>query len=236
MAQFFKMAIAWKAKLGANFQFYIEPKPREPCKHQYDYDAQTVIGFLYTYGLQNDFKLNIEPNHTTLAGHQYDHDIQIAAAYDMLGSVDCNTGDELLGWDTDQFLTDDRKATAVMQTIVKMGGFKTGGLNFDCKVRRESTDPQGDLFFKHSSADMFIAHIGSMDTFAKGLRNAAQIINSGRLGAMVQSRYASWSSTAFGKSVEAGQASFEELEKVAMSSKPAKISGQQGNSIQSASS
>jgi xylose isomerase len=217
MAQFFKMAIQWKDKLGASFQFYIEPKPREPCKHQYDYDAQTVIGFLHTYGLTQDFKLNIEPNHTTLAGHQYDHDIQMAAAFDMLGSVDCNTGDELLGWDTDQFLTDERKATHVMQTVIKMGGFKTGGLNFDCKVRRESTDLE----------DMFIAHIGSMDTFAKGLLNAAHILSNGRLPKMLEVRYAGWSE-GFAKSVELGKSSFEELEKVAKTQgQPKKISGKQ---------
>jgi xylose isomerase len=217
MAQFFKMAIQWKHKLGASFQFYIEPKPREPCKHQYDYDAQTVIGFLHTYGLAQDFKLNIEPNHTTLAGHQYDHDIQMAAAFDMLGSIDCNTGDELLGWDTDQFLTDERKATQVMHTLLKMGGFKTGGLNFDCKVRRESTDLE----------DLFIAHIGSMDTFAKGLLNAAHILSSGRLPKMVEARYAGWNQ-GFAQSVELGKSSFEELEKVAeKQGQPKQTSGKQ---------
>ncbi|KAI9203283.1 xylose isomerase-like protein [Polychytrium aggregatum] len=205
MASFFHMAVAHKQKIGAKFQFYIEPKPREPTKHQYDYDAQTVIGFLYHYGLIEHFKLNIEPNHTTLAGHQYDHDIVLAAAYNMLGSIDCNTGDELLGWDTDQFLTDERKATLVLKAVIEMGGFKTGGLNFDCKVRRESTDIE----------DMFIAHIGSMDTFARGLLNAAQIVESGRLRGMIDHRYKSWTEHREGQAVTAGQSSFEELEQLA---------------------
>ncbi|KAJ3092261.1 hypothetical protein HK102_009231 [Quaeritorhiza haematococci] len=217
LAAFFKMAIAHKTKIGATFQFYIEPKPREPTKHQvskharstvpissfpYDYDAQTVMGFLHHYGLTDHFKLNIEPNHTTLSGHQYDHDIKIAAAYKMLGSIDCNTGDELLGWDTDQFLTDDRRATTICQTVIDMGGFTTGGLNFDAKVRRESTDLE----------DIFIAHIGSMDTFALGLRHAANIIESGRLPKMLSSRYESWNTTDEGKRIELGKSSFEELD------------------------
>jgi xylose isomerase len=218
LGRFFKMAVDWKQKLGAKFQFYIEPKPREPCKHQYDYDAQTAIAFLYTYGLQNHFKLNIEPNHTTLAGHDFCHDIKISAAYDMLGSIDCNTGDELLGWDTDQFLTDDRKATFVMDTIIKMGGFKTGGLNFDSKVRRESTDLEY----------IFIAHIGSMDTFAKGLRNAAFMYTSGKMTKMVETRYLGWTQQEFAKDIISGNSSFEKLELIAMKSgEPKKTSGKQ---------
>lgn len=136
----------------------------------------------------------------------------------MLGSIDCNTGDELLGWDTDQFLTDDRKATAIMQTIIKMGGFTTGGLNFDAKVRREST----------SLEDLFIAHIGSMDTFAKGLINAAYIIDSGKIPKMVSDRYASWSESHF-MAVETGKSSFDELESIAKKlGKPKAMSGKQG--------
>ena len=151
-------------------QFLIEPKPREPTKHQYDYDAQTTIAFLKTYGLDKDFKLNIEPNHTTLAGHDFEHDIMIAAKYGFLGSVDSNTGDPLLGWDTDQFPMDFKKASLVMGAIVDQGGLGKGGLNFDCKVRRESTD----------DVDLFIGHIGAMDTFAKGLRIAVNIREEGR--------------------------------------------------------
>ncbi|KAJ3200029.1 hypothetical protein HDU82_009244 [Entophlyctis luteolus] len=218
MAAFFHMAVAHKAAIGANFTFYIEPKPKEPTKHQYDYDAQTVMCFLKQYNLDDHFMLNIEPNHTTLAGHSYEHDIVIAAAYGKLGSVDCNTGDELLGWDTDQFLMDERKATLVMKAIIDMGGFTTGGMNFDCKVRRESTDLE----------DVFIAHVGSMDTFAKGLLNAAKLIEDGRLDALRKSRYATWETEAVGRRVESGKASFAELEAFAKEvGTPGAISGKQ---------
>ncbi|KAJ3064731.1 hypothetical protein HDU98_011887 [Podochytrium sp. JEL0797] len=217
MANFFHMAVAHKKTIGANFQFYIEPKPKEPTKHQYDYDAQTVMCFLKHYKLDDHFLLNIEPNHTTLAGHAYEHDIVLAAAYGKLGSVDCNTGDELLGWDTDQFLMDERKATLVMKVIVDMGGFKTGGLNFDCKVRRESTDLE----------DLFIAHVASMDVFAKGLLNAVKLIEDGRFDAMRKSRYASWTEK-LGSQVESGKATFAELEVFAKKHHDVKpISGKQ---------
>ncbi|KAJ1551162.1 hypothetical protein HK096_002790, partial [Nowakowskiella sp. JEL0078] len=202
LAALFKLAIAHKNALGApELSFFIEPKPKEPTKHQYDYDAQTVIGFLRTYGLENDFKTNIEPNHTTLAGHAYEHDIVFSAAYDILGSIDCNTGDENLGWDTDQFLMDEKKATLVMLQVLKIGGLTTGGLNFDCKVRRESTDVE----------DIFIAHIGSMDVFARGLIQAAYILQSGKLQALVDSRYKTWNSEEALK-VERGESSFGVLE------------------------
>ncbi|KAJ3209292.1 hypothetical protein HDU82_001060 [Entophlyctis luteolus] len=225
MAAFFHMAVAHKAAIGASFTFYIEPKPKEPTKHQYDYDAQTVMCFLKHYNLDDHFMLNIEPNHTTLAGHSYEHDIVIAAAYGKLGSVDCNTGDELLGWDTgaitapeNQFLMDERKATLVMKAIIDMGGFTTGGMNFDCKVRRESTDLE----------DVFIAHIGSMDTFAKGLLNAAKLIEDGRLDSLRKTRYATWETEALGRKVESGKASFVELEAFAKEvGTPAAISGKQ---------
>jgi xylose isomerase len=217
MAAFFKLAVAYKQQIGADFQFLIEPKPREPMKHQYDYDAATVMSFLSFYGLDKDFKLNIEPNHTTLAGHDYEHDIYHAANFGMLGSVDCNTGDPLLGWDTDQFLMDDKKATLVMKKIVEIGGLGKGGLNFDCKVRRESTE----------LVDLFIAHIGSMDCFAKGLRQAAKLIESNVLGELVATRYASWKS-ALGERVEQGGASFDELTEYAHKiGEPAHASGKQ---------
>jgi len=180
------MARDYKKKIGADFQLMVEPKPREPTKHQYDYDAQTVMGFLHTYGLYDDYKCNIEPNHTTLAGHDYEHDIIVSSKFGMLGSIDCNTGDTLVGWDTDQFLMDEKKATMVMKTIIEQDGLdvngKGGGLMFDCKVRRESTDVE----------DMFIAHIGSMDCFAKGLRNAARLVEQGQLDQLVKDRYSSW--------------------------------------------
>jgi len=201
MGTFFKMAVEYKKKIGFTGQLLIEPKPKEPTKHQYDYDAQTVMAFLRTYGLERDFKVNIEPNHTTLAGHSYEHDIELASRYGMLGSVDCNTGDTSLGWDTDQFPTDIKNATLVMKTVISQGGLAPGGLNFDCKVRRESSDLE----------DMFIAHIGAMDTMARGLKNAFKLIQDGVLATMVKQRYSSYDS-GFGALIEEGRASFEDCE------------------------
>eukprot|EP01119_Soliformovum_irregulare_P001129 TRINITY_DN10838_c0_g1_i1.p1 TRINITY_DN10838_c0_g1~~TRINITY_DN10838_c0_g1_i1.p1 ORF type:complete len:441 (-),score=130.01 TRINITY_DN10838_c0_g1_i1:31-1167(-) len=217
LAAFFRMAIAWKKKLGFGGQLLIEPKPREPTKHQYDYDAQTVWGFLKEYKLDADFKVNIEPNHTTLAGHDYEHDLEMASRFGYLGSIDSNTGDPLLGWDTDQFPMDIKKATLTALIIVRQGGLQPGGLNFDCKVRRESTDIE----------DMFIAHIGAMDCFARGLRIAAQIIQDGKLNGMVDDRYSSYNSD-IGKKIEEGTTDFEELEKwVHQKGSPTQISGKQ---------
>jgi xylose isomerase len=217
MAAVFKMAIAYKKKNGMTAQFLIEPKPREPMKHQYDYDAQTTIAFLKTYGLDEDFKLNIEPNHTTLAGHDFEHDIIISSQYNMLGSVDSNTGDPLLGWDTDQFPMDVKKATLVMDAIIEMGGLSPGGLNFDCKVRRESTDDK----------DLFIGHIGAIDTFARALRIAAKIREDGTLSDMVKSRYASFDQ-GFGKKIEEGSLTLEDCEQyVKENGEPEMRSGQQ---------
>lgn len=204
-AEFFKMAVAHKKDLGSDMQLLIEPKPREPTKHQYDYDAQTVMSFLQYYGLQDDFKLNIEPNHTTLAGHDYEHDLMMASRYGMLGSVDSNTGDPLLGWDTDQFPMNFHQATLAMLIVLNQGGLAPGGLNFDAKVRRESTDTE----------DMFIAHVGAMDTFARGLRNAAKVLEEGVLPGMVTDRYSTWDS-AGGAKVEAGESSFAEMEALAL--------------------
>ncbi|KAJ8353799.1 hypothetical protein SKAU_G00213660 [Synaphobranchus kaupii] len=201
MSNFFKMAVAYKEKIGLKCQFLIEPKPKEPCKHQYDYDAMSVIGFLKHFGLDGHFKLNIEPNHTTLAGHCYEHDIVMASAFGMLGSVDSNTGSPDLGWDTDQFPMDIRNTTMVMKTIIEQGGLQPGGLNFDAKVRRESTDLE----------DLFIAHIGAMDAFARGLRNAIRIVEEGVMNKMVKERYMSFSS-GLGKMVEDGSTSLEEME------------------------
>ncbi|TPX44438.1 xylose isomerase [Synchytrium endobioticum] len=203
MAAFLRMVIQHKKDIGATFHMFIEPKPREPTKHQYDYDAQTVLHFLYANNLQDDFSLNIEPNHTTLAGHNYEHDVVLSAALGKLGSIDCNSGDPLLGWDTDQFLTNEKEATLVVKAVLQMGGLK-GGFNFDCKVRRESTDLE----------DLFIAHIGAMDIFARGLRNAAKILEYGRLPKMVSHRYSSWDSSMGGR-IESGQSSLSELSKLA---------------------
>jgi xylose isomerase len=202
MAALFRMVVEYKKKLGASFQLLIEPKPREPMKHQYDYDAQTVIGFLKSYPpLAEHFKLNIEPNHTTLAGHDFEHDIIFASRFGMLGSIDSNTGDPLLGWDTDQFPMDVKKTTLVMKTVIEQNGLAPGGLNFDCKVRRESTDVE----------DLFIAHIGAMDAFASGLVQAAKIIEEGTLSRMVRERYSSFDS-GLGKRIEDGVTSLEECE------------------------
>eukprot|EP01123_Difflugia_compressa_P000779 TRINITY_DN10902_c0_g1_i1.p1 TRINITY_DN10902_c0_g1~~TRINITY_DN10902_c0_g1_i1.p1 ORF type:complete len:469 (+),score=111.60 TRINITY_DN10902_c0_g1_i1:206-1408(+) len=217
LAAFFRLAIDHKTKIGFHGQFLIEPKPREPTKHQYDYDAQTVIGFLKTYDLDKHFKLNIEPNHTTLAGHDYEHDIEVSSRYGFLGSVDSNTGDTMLGWDTDQFPMDVKKATLVMKAVVRQGGIAPGGLNFDSKVRRESTDVE----------DMFISHIGAMDTFARGLINAVNLIEKGTLENLVKERYESWS-TPLGVNIEKGLSSFEELEKYSLEKgEPKLISGKQ---------
>lgn len=217
MANVFKMAVAYKEKIGFKGQFLIEPKPKEPTRHQYDYDAMTVIGFLKHFGLADDFKLNIEPNHTTLAGHQYHHDIMMASAFGMLGSVDSNTGSPDLGWDTDQFPMDISYATQAMKVIIDQNGLQPGGLNFDAKVRRESTDVQ----------DMFIAHIGAMDTFARGLRNAAKIVEDGYMQKMLDDRYATFTS-GLGLKIVKGQASLEECEKfISQAGNPKKTSGQQ---------
>jgi len=218
MAAFFRMAVAHKKKLGFKGVLLIEPKPKEPTKHQYDYDAQTVISFLKTYGLESEFKLNIEPNHTTMAGHSYEHDVELASKMGYLGSIDSNTGDTSLGWDTDQFPMDLKNCTLVMKTVLEQkGGLAPGGLNFDCKVRRESTDVN----------DMFIAHIGAMDTFARALRNAAQLIADKTLSTIVAARYASYDS-GLGAKIEAGTATFDDCEQyVKQHGEPAKTSGQQ---------
>lgn len=200
MAKLYQMAVNYKESKNYDAQFLIEPKPREPTKHQYDYDAQTTMAFLFQYNLQDHFKLNIEPNHTTLAGHEPEHDILFASTYGMLGSIDSNTGDALLGWDTDQFPMDVSKTTAVMKVVLEQGGLGRGGLNFDCKVRRESVDP----------VDLFLGHVGAMDTYAHGLRNAARMIRDGILNDMVKERYASWKDTDIGQRIERGEATLEE--------------------------
>lgn len=217
MANFFKMAVQYKEKIGLNCQFLIEPKPKEPCKHQYDYDAMSVIAFLKHYGLERHFKLNIEPNHTTLAGHAYEHDIVMASSFGMLGSVDSNTGSPDLGWDTDQFPMDIRNNTLVMKTIIEQGGIQPGGLNFDAKVRRESTDLE----------DLFIAHIGAMDAFARGLRNAVCVLQDGLLPGLVKERYSSYSH-GLGQKVDDGSATLEDLETyIKQNGEPKVTSGKQ---------
>jgi xylose isomerase len=201
LAAFLHMAVDYKKKIGFKGQFYIEPKPKEPTKHQYDSDAAACLNFLREYGLIDHFKLNLETNHATLAGHTMQHELEVAAVAGRLGSIDANTGDTLLGWDTDQFPTDIYLAAQVMLTILKAGGFTTGGLNFDAKVRRESFEPE----------DLFYAHIGAMDAMARGLKIAAVIRQDGRLADFVKHRYASWDS-GIGRTIEGGKAGFKELE------------------------
>jgi len=202
LAKFMHMAVDYAKQIGFTGQFYIEPKPKEPTKHQYDFDAAACINFLRAYGLAKHFKLNIETNHATLAGHEVEHELEYAGYQGFLGSVDANTGDLLLGWDTDQFPTNVYMTTKIMLAFLKYGGVAPGGVNFDAKVRRESFEP----------ADLFYAHIGGMDTFAKGLKIAAQIRAEGDLAEMVKARYASWDS-GVGAEIEAGKHDFESLEK-----------------------
>ena len=217
LARFFILARDYGRKIGFQGKFYIEPKPMEPSKHQYDYDAETVINFIKANGLENDFACNIESNHATLAGHAFEHDLQISAEYGLLGSVDANRGDMQNGWDTDQFPNNVYEATEAMRIILGMGGFKTGGLNFDAKIRRNSTDLE----------DLFIAHIGGMDTFALGLEIAARIQEDGKLDKMKADRYSSFDSGK-GKEFEEGRLDLEELVKLAHANgEPAVISGKQ---------
>ena len=179
IARLMHMAVAYGRSIGFEGDFYIEPKPKEPMKHQYDFDAATAIGFLRQYGLDKDFKLNIEANHAILAGHTFQHELRISAINGMLGSIDANQGDYLLGWDTDEFPYDVYEATMCMYEVLKAGGL-TGGFNFDAKNRRPSNTPE----------DMFHGYILGMDTFALGLLKAAALIEDGRLDAFVQNRYA----------------------------------------------
>jgi xylose isomerase len=202
LAAFMHMAVDYAKKIGFTGQFYFEPKPKEPTKHQYDFDSATCINFLRTYGLADSVKMNIETNHATLAGHAVEHELDYAGSQGFLGSVDANTGDLLLGWDTDQFPTDVYLTTKMMLIILKYGGLTTGGLNFDAKVRRESFEP----------IDLFYAHIGGMDAFAKGLKIAAAMRADGVLAKMVKDRYATWD-TGIGAEIEAGKQNFESLEK-----------------------
>lgn len=204
LAIFLTMARDYARKNGFKGCFYIEPKPMEPSKHQYDFDSETVMGFLRQYGLDKDFKLNIEANHAELAGHEFYHELMVCAENDMLGSVDANRGDAQNGWDTDQFPNDIKETTLAMDAILRMGGLKTGGLNFDAKIRRNSTDPE----------DLFIAHIGGMDAFAHGLEKAVALREDGRIPAMLAKRYASFDS-GNGKAFADKKLSLEELAKLA---------------------
>jgi xylose isomerase len=203
MARFLGMARDYARKQGFKGTFYIEPKPMEPSKHQYDFDTETVIGFLRHYGLDKDFRLNIEANHAELAGHDFIHELETAVASGLFGSVDANRGDTQNGWDTDQFPMSYYETAMAMYVIQKAGGFTSGGLNFDAKIRRNSIDP----------ADLFLAHIGGMDTFAVGLEIAQRIITDGKLPAFIKKRYSSFNS-GDGAKFEKGQLDFEQLAKI----------------------
>ncbi len=202
LARFMHMAVDYAKEIGFSGQFYFEPKPKEPTKHQYDFDAAACINFLRAYGLTDHVKLNIETNHATLAGHTVEHELEYAGSQGFLGSVDANSGDLLLGWDTDQFPTDVYLTTKIMLAFLKYGGVAPGGVNFDAKLRRESFE----------LVDLFYAHIGGMDTFAKGLKIAAAIRADGEVARMVQDRYSSWDG-GVGAEIEAGKHDFASLEK-----------------------
>ena len=202
LASFFHMAIDYAKEIGFTGQFLIEPKPKEPTKHQYDSDVAACLNFLRTYDLKDHFKLNIETNHATLAGHTMMHELEYAGMQDALGSIDANTGDLLLGWDTDQFPTDYYLCTQIMLVLLKYG-LTPGGVNFDAKVRRESFEP----------VDLFYAHIGGMDAFAKGLKIAAAIRAEQGLQSVIDERYSSWGSE-LGQKIESRSVGFKELEAV----------------------
>lgn len=199
IAKLMRMAVKYGRKIGFKGDFYIEPKPKEPMKHQYDFDSATAIGFLRRHGLDKDFKINIEANHATLAGHTFQHELRVSAINGMLGSIDANQGDLLLGWDTDEFPYDVYEATMCMYEVLKAGGL-TGGFNFDAKNRRQS----------YTYEDMFHGFILGMDTFALGLIKAAEIIEDGRIDAFIAEKYSSFNE-GIGKKIKDGNTSLEEL-------------------------
>lgn len=217
MAMFLAKARDYGRSIGFQGTFLIEPKPMEPMKHQYDFDAQTVIGFLRHHDLDGDFKLNIEANHATLAGHTFAHDLRMAADAGLLGSIDANRGDPQNGWDTDQFPLDLYDCVHGMMVVLEYGGIGTGGLNFDAKLRRESTSPE----------DLFIAHIGGMDSFARGLLIADSILADPRMSELCQGRYSSFDS-GDGERFEKGELELVTLHDLAArGDEPRQISGRQ---------
>ncbi len=216
LGTFFRMARDYGRQIGFTGTFYIEPKPMEPSKHQYDFDAATAIAFIKDQGLQDDFKCNIENNHATLAGHSFAHDLQVCVDHNMLGSVDANQGDAQNGWDTDEFPTNVYETTQAMLIILKNGGLHNGGLNFDAKRRRNSTDLE----------DLFIAHIGGMDAFALGLETAAAIAKDGKIDDFLTRRYSSFD-TGDGKRFEQGEMDLNELAKLGLTANTPLISGKQ---------
>jgi xylose isomerase len=217
LGRFLHTSKDYARKNGFKGQFFIEPKPCEPTKHQYDYDAETVIGFLRQYDLLGDFKLNLEVNHATLAGHTMHHEMQVAVDAGMLGSIDANRGDDQNGWDTDQFPNDINDLTECMMVLLQAGGFKGGGINFDAKIRRNSTDPE----------DLFHAHIGGMDVFARALITADNVLRKSDYKKIKKARYASFDSE-HGKAFEEGKLTMEDLREYAIENgEPKIISGKQ---------
>lgn len=217
LARLMHLAVDYGRSIGFTGDFYVEPKPKEPTKHQYDFDSATVIGFLRHYGLDKDFKLNIEANHATLAGHTFQHEIRLARDTGFFGSIDANQGDMLLGWDTDQFPTNIYDTTFCMLEIIKAGGFTKGGLNFDAKARRAS----------NTLEDIFHSYIAGMDAFALGLKIAQRLIDDGRLDKFVDDRYASWQGE-LGQRIIKGQVTMKELETIALDKGDVKVgSGRQ---------
>ena len=200
VGRFMQLVIEHKHKIGFKGAILVEPKPCEPTKHQYDFDAAALYAFLQKFGLENEIKLNLETNHATLAGHTMQHEIAYAVANGLLGSIDINRGDMLLGWDTDQFMNDPAEATLLLYTILQGGGLTTGGFNFDAKIRRQSIDP----------VDLFHAHIGGLDILARGLLNAARMIEDKALSSCVDERYKGWTE-GLGKDILEGRADFETL-------------------------
>ncbi len=206
MARLMRMVVDYGRSIGFTGDFYIEPKPKEPTKHQYDFDTATVIGFLRKYGLDKDFKMNIEANHATLAQHTFQHELRVARENSVFGSIDANQGDPLLGWDTDQFPTNIYDTTMCMYEVIKAGGFTNGGLNFDAKARRGSFTPE----------DIFYSYIAGMDSFALGFKAALKLIDDGRIEKFVEDRYSSWQ-TGIGKDIISGKADFKKIEEYALS-------------------
>jgi len=217
LARLMHLAVDYGRSIGFKGDFFVEPKPKEPTKHQYDFDSATVIGFLRHYGLDKDFKLNIEANHATLAGHTFAHELRLARDTGFFGSIDANQGDMLLGWDTDQFPTNIYDAVYCMYEVLKAGGFTNGGLNFDAKARRAS----------NTREDIFMSYIAGMDTFALGLRIAQKLIEDGRLDAFVEERYASWTK-GIGKDIVDGKLDMKALSEYAVKMGDVKVdSGRQ---------
>ena len=214
VARLMKMAVDYGRSIGFEGDFFIEPKPREPMKHQYDFDAATSMGFLQKYGLDKDFKLNIEANHATLAGHSFQHELRISAINNMLGSIDANIGDKLIGWDTDEFPYDAYDTTMCMYEVLKAGGMKNGGFNFDAKNRRAS----------NTKEDLFFGYILGMDTFALGLIKAVELIEDGRIDAFVKDRYSSFNSE-IGKRIFKEETNLVELSDYALKMKSASDPG-----------